>query len=127
MNIFFTVEKGETVPQKKLFVPKDESTIIDCLVCGSSAGYLEPKSRESNLCVSCNSTMRDRALIFMLARGLQIQPRPLVTWSADYSRLGVGFDDSYTIASRLPAVVNYVNCHLHKFPTLDLTQPPASS
>jgi SAM-dependent methyltransferase len=117
---------GKTVP-KKTSDPKDESVTIECLVCGSSGGYLEPKSRESNLCVSCNSTMRDRALIFMLARGLQIEPGPLVRWGADYSRIGVGFDDSQTIASRLPAALSYVNCHLNKFPTLDLTQPPANS
>jgi SAM-dependent methyltransferase len=60
----------------------------------------------------------------MLSRGLGVNKGPLSTWQSDYSRIGIGFDDSPVIASRLPKIFRYTNTHLHEFPKLDLSNPP---
>jgi SAM-dependent methyltransferase len=56
--------------------------------------------------------------------GLGHSPRPFPELPEDWSRRGVGFDDSPAVFSRLPTRLSYVNTHLGKFPGLDLTEPP---
>jgi len=100
------------------------TTDSHCIVCGSAQSFPDSIEREASNCNYCFATWRNRIVVMMLSRGLGVRQTPLPNWQQDFSRIGVGFDDSPVLSSRLPKILRYTNSHLYEFPKLDLKNPP---
>ena len=106
----------------------EAESLWSCILCGEeNAALASPITKESSPCACCGGTWRDRALVLGLQVGLGHEPVPMAELSPDWSRVGVGFDDSPLLFSRLPSRIIYTNTHLHRFPRLDLCDPPSEA
>jgi SAM-dependent methyltransferase len=94
------------------------------MLCGTS-GDLSPADRDGGRCPECGSTWRHRAVALGVLVGLRTKLIPLAEYPQDWSRRGVGISDAMPLASRLSSTFDYVNSSYHRFPRLDLLDPPA--
>lgn len=101
----------------------ESSRRTTCLFCGA-VGLLAAASRESICCPSCNVSWRADACLVSVLEGLgysnfDLIPRP------DLSRQGIGISDDWRVARVLSSIFSYTNTFVHRFPQLDITEPPA--
>lgn len=95
-----------------------------CLACSSVNPPAATASTESQMCIACGATWRDRVVLGAVLIGLEIGLFPLPALSPDWSRTGVGIADAQTIAAPLASRFDYVNGHLHRYPHLDVRSVP---
>jgi len=98
----------------------------DCVVCGRPAmrDPGAPVDREGDLCTSCGSTWRIRAIALGALLGLGLPRLPLPRQSPDWSRRALGVSDSVVLSAALGSRVDYTNSYYHRFPRLDLLDVP---
>mgnify|MGYP000902038237 CR=1 FL=1 len=105
----------------------DSAVEFTCNICGIQ--NRTPQSafgRETKSCTGCGSTVRTRAIIYMLARELFGAAIPLPDFPTVKGIQGIGISDSADYADRLPAKLQYRNTHYHKPPQFDVVNPPES-
>lgn len=94
-----------------------------CNVCGRHArAPLAQLTREERTC-ACGSTVRQRALILALSRGLFGEGLAIPDFPARPDLVGVDMSGGEPYARRLPSRLGYVNTFLHQEPQLDITAP----
>ncbi len=104
-----------------------ETVAFVCNICGRE--NRAPQSafgRETSSCASCGSTVRTRAIVYMLARELFGMDIGLPDFPRLKSLRGIGISDSADYAERLAEKFDYRNTHYHKDPAFDITNVPES-
>ena len=81
--------------------------------------------REAPTC-ACGSSVRTRAIVHLLSLGLFGRSLALRDFPHDKRTRGIGLSDWRGYAAALADRLDYTNTFLHKAPTLDVTQVPAS-
>jgi SAM-dependent methyltransferase len=98
-----------------------------CNLCDRiNAAMADTLGRESPSCWYCESTVRVRAVVDILAVTLLGQSVPLNSLPKRKDLRGLGLSDSHHYATGLKRAFNYRNTFLHRSPRLDLVDvPPA--
>ena len=95
-----------------------------CNVCGTLNPPLpSPADYEASTCRHCRSSIRLRAIVLALSRGLFGLDLPLPDFPRLKSLRGLGISDSDIYADRLERHFSYVNTFFHREPRLDITAP----
>lgn len=116
----FEVQTGE----EELSYPFGEGT--RCLLCAnglcSDVSFTEDES-----CKFCGSTWRAQSVMRGVLQGLgYAEDVDINEISTDLSRTGLGIGDDWRLARMLSQKFAYTNSSLHKFPQVDLLDPPRS-
>ena len=93
-----------------------------CIACGCPPNLLAA-NREDVACSNCNITWRIAACLFGLREGLGVGGS-FSEMAPDLSRVGVGISDDWRLALLLAGRFAYANTFLHRFPYLDISDPP---
>ncbi len=118
-----------TVQQWKDFqrlVHKELKPDFFCPLCGEVTEK-RPADREDVAC-QCGASWRAQSCMLAILEGLgyppNIDPREIQT---DFSRLGLGISDDFLLARRISNLFSYTNSFYHRFPILDVMNPPDSA
>lgn len=99
-------------------------TKFHCPICGEIS-QVTPTDREDTAC-QCGASWRVQACMLAVLEGLgypsNVQPKDI---ESDLSRIGLGITDNWMLARRISNIFSYTNSFHHRFPTLDLLNPPA--
>lgn len=102
-------------------------SILDytCNICGAACSTPEEElGRETASCRCCGSTVRMRAIGYLITTALFGTGLPLVDLPVRRDIRAVGLTDAGQYAERLAGRIDYTNTWLHKEPRLDITSPP---
>jgi len=96
-----------------------------CNLCGA-ANRAPPSTleRETPSCATCGSTVRFRAIGYLVARDALNDVRPLPDLPARPDIRGLGLSDASTYATALANCAQYENTFFHTEPRLDITDIP---
>lgn len=95
-----------------------------CTLCGSAL-RTTVESKESTACNNCQCTWRCEAVARAVLTALKYPLSETIrSISPDLSRVGLGISDDWRLATRLASRFDYTNSYLHRFPILDLADPP---
>lgn len=93
-----------------------------CNICGGkNAAPLEELGRENASCADCKSTVRMRAVVHLLSKGLFSRSLVLSGFPVRTDIKGVGLSDWVGYASGLASCLGYTNTFYHEEPRLDIT------
>jgi len=93
-----------------------------CNLCGTpNAGTLAHLSREAPTCTHCGSTVRFRAMAYLVTVEVLGRPAIMANVTPDKSIRGVGLSDAENYARPLAAKFDYQNTFYHAEPHLDIT------
>jgi len=96
-----------------------------CALCATKNRSTDaPVQREGMKCRSCASTWRVRSSVVSLLHAVGAPLAPLTELEPDWSRHGIGCSDHIALAVALTARFDYVNTYYHRFPRVDLLDPP---
>ena len=95
---------------------------LTCIACGS-APEISVSGREDVVCSRCGVTWRIGACLYALHEGLGVGGA-FGKMEPDLSRVGIGVSDDWRLASLLASRFAYTNTFLHRFPYLDISDPP---
>jgi SAM-dependent methyltransferase len=96
-----------------------------CNLCNrSNAAPASTLGRESPSCWYCESTVRVRSIVDILAVRLLGQSLPLSRFPIRKDLTGIGLSDSHHYANGLKRAFRYRNTFLHRSPRLDLVDVP---
>jgi SAM-dependent methyltransferase len=98
-----------------------------CLICRVQQKFhaINPEnSREELTCVNCGCIWRDRKLIFLVLKSINVDPKIYDKHLLDYSHRIIGVGDSFHVQSALGSKFNYVNTFINQFPRLNIEQVP---
>lgn len=96
-----------------------------CNICGkSNYKSLDTLSREISSCDKCKSTVRMRAIIYVLSIELFGKSIILPEFPNDKNIVGIGMSDWIEYANRLSSAFSYTNTFYHQEPKLDITSIP---
>ena len=107
--------------------PSGKTADFTCNLCGEvNRGVPLPavENRETPSCRRCGSTLRVRAILYLLSKELYGRPAPLVDFPVDRRISGVGLSDWEGYADPLSRKLAYKNTYYHREPRLDITQVP---
>ena len=95
-----------------------------CPICCEVPGVV-PDHREDLACNSCGATWRAQACMMAILEGLgyplDVNPKSM---NIDLSRIGLGISDDWRLARRINQIFYYTNSFYHRFPVLDVMNPP---
>lgn len=94
-----------------------------CAVCGKKNAPGTPE-REGMKCRVCDSTWRVRATALAVAQNLTGRLQPLNSVMSNMAFRGIGVSDHYVLAGFLSSKFDYTNTFLHRFPQVDICDPP---
>ena len=95
-----------------------------CALCGSPLRTVA-HAIEEVACDNCQSTWRCEAVARVLLRTLNYPAgKTLANISTDLSRRGLGISDDWRLSTRLASRFDYVNTYYHRFPRIDISNPP---
>lgn len=106
--------------------PKQPDELIDytCNICGSrNRRWRSTLSREAASCDGCHSTVRMRAMVFLVTRHLHGPDMPLFR-ARPSEHVGLGLSDWAGYAGPLADKTGYLNTFYTREPQLDITKPP---
>lgn len=100
----------------------ESSLTFICNLCGNEAIANVPDiTRENPTCGSCGSTVRLRAMIYLLSKKLFGVGIPLVNFPVRKDIVGIGMSDALSYAKILSEKFDYTNTYFHQEPFLDIT------
>jgi O-antigen ligase len=111
--------------------PEDSGPRVDflCNVCGTQnrgVPLARVENRETPACARCDSTLRQRALMYLLSMELHGRPLTLPQFPIDRRVRGLGLSDWEGFAAELARRVTYTNTYYTRAPQLDISAiPPA--
>jgi SAM-dependent methyltransferase len=95
-----------------------------CNVCGRfSSARPEALQREGASCTACESSVRQRAIVYMLSMELFGRDLALPDFPARPDIKGLGMSDWKGFARPLAGKLGYVNTYYHREPKLDILAP----
>jgi len=113
------------LPGAKPSTPNTQQSFT-CNLCGktATAPLDQIQDREAPSCPHCGSSLRKRALMWILSQRLfgHVMPLPAFPQCADL--YGIGMSDSYNYALMLAKKFSYTNTFYHTEPRLDITDIP---
>lgn len=100
---------------------------FDCNLCGTAnRGTLARLSREIPSCMHCGSTVRFRAMGYLVTREVLGQPAVLTALTTRPDITGIGLTDADAYARPLARAFAYENTWYHTEPRVDITHIDAS-
>jgi tRNA (mo5U34)-methyltransferase len=100
----------------------DEAVAFQCNICGArSVSQLSDLDREARSCSACGSTVRWRAVVYLLSLELFGKGIPLAEFPEAPNVRGVGLSDWEGYAIPLAQRLSYTNTFYHQEPYLDMT------
>ena len=106
-------------------VISDSHLEFQCCICSENVRtQLTKLSREMPSCPTCGSTVRMRAMIALLSRGLFGRIIPIRDFPLAPEIVGLGLSDWIGYAAPLAKRLGYTNTYFHKEPNLDITDVP---
>lgn len=107
----------------QLRATRDGEISFRCNVCGRMSKIGRAAlGRESRSC-RCGATVRLRALIHLLTKGLYGRSMVIPEIPANSDMVGIDMSGAAVYANRLAGRMGYTNTFLHKEPRLDITAP----
>jgi SAM-dependent methyltransferase len=98
-----------------------------CNLCGTgNSNTLAELAREVPSCTHCGSTVRTRAMGYLVTREVLGRPAVLTELAPHPAIAGIGLTDADAYAKPLAAAFAYENTWFHTEPRLDITQIDAS-
>ena len=98
-----------------------------CNLCGTAnRGTLAQLAREIPSCAHCGSTVRFRAMAYLVTREVIGRPAVLTELTPHPAITGIGLTDADAYARPLAAAFAYENTWFHTEPRVDITQIDAS-
>lgn len=94
-----------------------------CALCGTKNTPGIPE-REGMKCRNCGATWRVRATALAVVQNLTGRTEPLASVLPNMSFRGIGISDHYVLAGFLSSKFDYTNSFLHRFPQVDICDPP---
>src|SRR5262249_51756430 len=92
-----------------------------CNLCGTpNAATLAELSREAPTCAECDSTVRFRAMAYLVTEEILGQPLTLPAAPVHKEIVGVGLSDAENYARPLAEKFSYENTFYHVEPNLDI-------
>ncbi|MEP7329561.1 MAG: methyltransferase domain-containing protein [Betaproteobacteria bacterium] len=108
-------------------IPAGQAIPYRCNLCGTTnRGTLAQLAREVPSCVRCGSTVRFRAMAYLVTLEVLGQPAALPDLAARPDITGLGLTDADAYAQPLANVFAYENTWFHMEPRVDITQIDAS-
>jgi len=103
-------------------IPPEARIPFRCNVCGTGNGStLAGLTRERITCTHCGSSVRFRAIVYLVTREVLGRPAVLSSLRRRPDIAGIGLSDAWSYAHRLARKLDYVNTHYHTEPRLDIT------
>ena len=120
------VEQVSTINLKDIPRINSDTLSYRCNICGKECeSEITDLTREKPSCMSCNSTVRMRAIIRILSLELFGESLAIPDFPIRPDIVGVGMSDWEGYAERLKHKFNYRNTYYHKEPKLDILSVPS--
>lgn len=102
-------------------IGSDERIPFRCNICGTgNDSTLAGLDRERITCSHCGSSVRFRAMVYLLTKEVLGTPFALPSLRPRRDIAGIGLSDAWSYAHRLAPKLDYVNTFYHAEPRLDI-------
>jgi len=104
-------------------IAPDMAIAYRCNLCGTAnCNTLAELARESPSCTHCGSTVRTRAMAYLVTREVLGRPAVLTELTSHPAITGIGLTDAEAYAKPLATAFAYENTWFHTEPRVDITQ-----
>ena len=120
------VQPVPAVHTEEISIGNSNTLCYRCNICGKECeSEITDLTREKPSCMSCNSTVRMRAIIRILSLELFGKSLAIADFPIRHDIVGMGMSDWEGYAERLKHKLGYKNTYYHKEPELDILSVPS--